>query len=241
VNKKKSTPSTMPKLRLEGATVHIERSLLALPLGTLICEGLEKHGATIDRADHPVEYSMTWEPCGDSWVLVVVDKTTDLCKHAKEMQLHFQGRRILYIVQGLGEIDEQLIQLQAATQCFITETCNADDSVDWIVQLLGDICADKKHIAAPKVQKGRDAITTWCIMLQQIHGVSEAIATVIVDRYPSVNGLLEAYEQNPQKAKDLLIGIPVTGKKRNINRTVSIRIHTFLTGNDPQTLINSLS
>ncbi|RUP50704.1 hypothetical protein BC936DRAFT_138011 [Jimgerdemannia flammicorona] len=169
---------------------------------------------------------------------MVVDKTTDLCKHAKEIQLHFQGQHILYIVQGLGEIDKQLIRLQAATQCFITETCNVNDSVDWIVQLLGDICADKKHIAAPKVQKGHDAITTWCIMLQQIYGVSEAIAAAIVDHYPSVNSLLEAYEQNPQKAKDLLIGIPVAGKKRNVNRTVSIRIHTFLTGDDPKTPIN---
>ncbi|RUP43285.1 hypothetical protein BC936DRAFT_137391 [Jimgerdemannia flammicorona] len=91
---------------------------------------------------------------------------------------------------------------------------------------------------APKVQKGHDVITIWCIMLQQIYGVSEAIAAAIVDHYPSVNSLLEAYEQNPQKAKDLLIRVPISGKKRNINRTISMHIHTFLTSDDPKTLIN---
>ncbi|RUP50114.1 hypothetical protein BC936DRAFT_140276 [Jimgerdemannia flammicorona] len=231
----------MSKQYLDSTTVHIENSLLALPLGALICKGLEQHGATIEGADHSVKCSVTWEPHGDSWVLVVIDKTTDLCKHAEEIQLYFPEQCILYIVQRLGEIDEQWIQLQAISQqCFIMETHAADDSVQWIVQLLGDICTNKKHITAPKVQKGRNAITTWCIMLQQIHGVSEAIAAAIVDHYPSVNSLLEAYEQNPHEAKDLLIGIPVAGKKRNINRTVSMRIHTFLTSNDPKTLINSL-
>src|SRR5262245_31988302 len=112
---------------MSGATVRMEKTLLASDLGRLIREGLEECGAIVDGGDHPVKNSIMWEPHGSSWVLVVVDcveafQTTDI-------QLHFPDRYILYIVQGLDDIDEQLIQLQATAECCITETRTAKESV----------------------------------------------------------------------------------------------------------------
>ncbi|RUO95691.1 hypothetical protein BC936DRAFT_143430, partial [Jimgerdemannia flammicorona] len=42
-----------------------------------------------------------------------------------------------------------------------------------------------EHAVAPRIRSGLDAADTWWHMLRQIHGVSDAIATAIVQAYPT--------------------------------------------------------
>jgi len=228
----------MPPKKLEGVKIHIEHSLLSSSLGSLVSEALQQLDAEVDGAAHPIEYTITWEPRGDAHVLVILDESTPFRKHAEEMRLHFPGRRIAYIVQGLEDIDQELVRLQTSTDCLTMETSDAEETAWWIAQLLIDACTDIKRAAMPRVRSGHDATDTWRLMLLKIHGVSDTMAAAIVRVYPTTRSLSDAYDKlTSTDAEKLLTQILVSGK-RKICIAVSTRIHRFFTCDDPQFRIN---
>ncbi|RUS35326.1 hypothetical protein BC938DRAFT_472576 [Jimgerdemannia flammicorona] len=154
----------------------------AMPLNQLIDlkEKLMQYEAVVFGVDHPVEYTIIWEPRGDASVL---------------------------------------------------------ETVQWIAQLLGDIGADDEHAVAPRIHSGLDAADIWWHMLRQIHSVSDAIATAIVQTYPTVRSLWEVYNtlSNPQ---ELLACIHIT-LEHMIDRAVSIRVYLIFGHTEPDFKINS--
>jgi ERCC4-type nuclease len=142
-------------------------------------------------------------------------------------------------VQGLEDIDQELIHLQTSINCFIIETNTAEETVQWIVQLVHDTSTDIKHTTVPRVRSGHDTADTWRLMLQQIHGVSAIVATSVVRTYPTLQSLVEAYNAlPPADAKELLAQIKISDK-RKIGSALSTRIHCTFTCDDPDFKINS--
>lgn len=134
----------IPPRRLTGVHVHIEHILLLSPLGDRIRTVLEKRGATVDSTTHSIEYAITWEPHGATSVLVVINKSMPFQRHAQEIQWHFPGRHILYVVQGLDDIDQELVKLQMTVDCLIEETHDAKETTQCIAQWLTDVCVDQQ-------------------------------------------------------------------------------------------------
>jgi hypothetical protein len=229
----------MPPRGLENVKIYIEHSLLSSSLGSLAQTELKQHGAVVDGAEYPMEYTITWEPHGDDSVLVVVDESTPFSKHSEQMRLHYPGRRIIYIVQGLENIDQELVHLQTSNPCFVMETQDASETVKWITRLLIDTTAIIKR-TAPKIRSGHDAADTWRLTLQKIHGVSASIALTIVKKYPIMRSLWDAYnELSSDDAKKLLAQIQISDKSK-LGIALSTRIYNEFMCNDPNFRINCI-
>ena len=171
---------------------------------------------------------------------MVIDESTSFNKHVEEMQTHYPGQRFIYIVQGLEDIDKDLVYLQTMTDCIIMETKDSEETVHWIVQLLIVACAKNKHTSVHKIVKGRDAAHTWRLILQTIHGVSEEKATAIVNKYPTMRRLINAYNSlEPTNAERLLAKIKGSGS-RAIGDVLSKRIYNAFTRDEPHYQINTI-
>jgi hypothetical protein len=226
----------MPPKSLSGVTIRIERRLFLSSLGILIRAALEQNNAVVHEANHPIEYTITWEPCTQASILVVIDESTAFRKHAEEMVLQYPGRRIIYIVQDLENIDQELVAIQTSISCLIMETHSAEDTTDWIVQLVHDTGPDVKHVLTPRVYSGLGATDSWRRILLQLHRVSEPIVTAIIKLYPTMQSLVNAYSKSDDPEK-LLVGIQVSGN-RKIGVAISRRIHCIFTSDNPKCMIN---
>ena len=153
------------------------------------------------------------------------------------MVLQYPGQRIIYIVQDLKNIDQELVVVQTSIDCLITETHSTEDTADWIVQLIHSTKPDVKHSLNPRVYSGLDATGSWQCMLLQIYRVSIPMATAIMKVYPTVQSLTNAYSISDCLDK-MLIGIQVSDD-RKIGVAISKHIHCIFTSDNPNYMINS--
>src|SRR4051812_4226380 len=96
----------MPPLKITPLNVCIDESLLLSALGALLITALEPHA--VESIEHPIDHTITWE----GWVVAIVDESIGLCAFADELKEEFPDRCIMLVLQDLGSIDQQLVQLQ---------------------------------------------------------------------------------------------------------------------------------
>ena len=79
--------------------------------------------------------------------------------------------------------------------------------------------------------KKKDNLTPnncYILQLSQIPGVSTKIATMIVEKYPTINELLNSYNSIINvKEKELLLS-PITINNRKLGKVLSTRIYKYL-------------
>src|SRR3954453_11480367 len=106
----------MPREKTITLNLCVDETLLSSPLGDLLAPSFEPHN--VNSVDHPIERTIAW----DGWVVAVVDESTGLCAFVDELRGKFLGRRVLLVLQGLGDIDPQLARLQTSTDALANET-----------------------------------------------------------------------------------------------------------------------
>lgn len=151
-----------------------------------------------------------------------------------------------------SEIEDALMHLQIVEKCFIMQTRNRTETLEWLPVLTTDIATIpyKKRASrmsslsfctdVGQVRTGKDAIDTWHRMLQEIPRVTQSISDGIARRYPSMKLLVEAFRQHGDgilaeiDISNMKLGMP---SKRTIGKALSKRVHDIFMGMDPTVMV----
>ncbi|RHZ46109.1 hypothetical protein Glove_634g22 [Diversispora epigaea] len=153
----------------------------------------------------------------------------------------------------IDKIEDELIFLQLIDKCLIVHTKDIEETAEMIGILSSDIATiPYKHNngnfnfwVENQVRAGKDCCDTWLRMLQEIQQVTQPVAKGILNIYPTVKSLYEAYERcsDQEEAENLLndVEIASTGlgrRSRFVNKAVSKRIYEIFMGKDADVIIS---
>ncbi|CAG8435963.1 uncharacterized protein OCT59_010764 [Rhizophagus irregularis] len=152
----------------------------------------------------------------------------------------------------LEEVEEKFLWLQIIAKCLIIHTKDFEDTAETIGILSTDIATipyknrncDLNFWVEGQVRVGTGSSDTWLRMLQEIQLVTEPVARGIINIYPTVKSLYDAYKKclTREEAESLLsfVEIPNTGfaQRRCINKPLSKKIYEIFMGTDPDYIIS---
>ncbi|KAL1925798.1 uncharacterized protein VTP21DRAFT_681 [Calcarisporiella thermophila] len=151
-------------------------------------------------------------------------------------------------------IEEELISLQLMKRYLIVHTTGSKQSAETILQFTMDIAtrpyktkrnANFNFWANAHVRCGSDAAESWLRMLQEIQLVTPRIAESIVEVYPTVRSLYDAYfacesiEEGEMLLADIEVErVAIPGQRpRRIGPAMSKRIYHIFMGKDPSQVL----
>ncbi|PKY37327.1 hypothetical protein RhiirA4_493476, partial [Rhizophagus irregularis] len=119
----------------------------------------------------------------------------------------------------LEEVEEKFLWLQIIAKCLIIHTKDFEDTVETIGILSTDIATipyknrncDLNFWVEGQVRVGTGSSDTWLRMLQEIQLVTEPVARGIINIYPTVKSLYDAYKKclTREEAESLLSFVEV--------------------------------
>ncbi|CAG8591256.1 3778_t:CDS:2 [Paraglomus occultum] len=149
-------------------------------------------------------------------------------------------------------VQEELIWLQLVARCLVIHTKNEKETAEMVGILTTDIATipyknknlDLNVCIEGQVRAGTDSRDAWIRMLEEIQLVTHPVASSIVERYPTVSCLYDAYRQcNTHEQRELLLAdieVPTVGlsrRFRTVGPALSKRIHQIFTEDDSDILI----
>ena len=169
--------------------------------------------------------------------------------------------RILYLIEGfldktqmnglpVSTLVGSLINTQLRDGIKVYKTNTIEESIEFIIKLYSKLekdgntyfreeeykSSDNNYVATlKKSKKANMTPSVWMLaQLSLIPQVTEKVASVITDKYSSVNVLIKEYETTPEHLREKLLSdiiFPLTtGGHRRIGDKMSSRIYHFLYG-----------
>ncbi|CAI2168802.1 756_t:CDS:2 [Funneliformis geosporum] len=157
-----------------------------------------------------------------------------LSNNINKIQETFISKRLIILIEGYESYcrrrktqvnrnftnavrSEELLWLQVIAKCLIVHTKNIQDTAEMIGILSADIATipyknrncDLNFWAEGQVRSGTDSSNTWLRMLQEIQFVTEPVARGIINAYPTVKSLYNAYQRclTREEAENLLTSV----------------------------------
>ncbi|RUS21004.1 ERCC4 domain-containing protein [Endogone sp. FLAS-F59071] len=151
----------------------------------------------------------------------------------------------------VASFDSKLTLGFATENCFrrILVYCLCDNVISlflYSILFFSNRNADLSFCVDGQVRSGVDTADTWSRMLQEIQLVTPVVARAIMNEYPTVRSLYEAYKQcqTAPEAEMLLADIEVqrataaiTGRGRTVGKAMSKRVYQIFMGSDPNVVI----
>jgi ERCC4-type nuclease len=232
-SRRKSKTTKRTTKNLTGVDIRMELGLSSTSLGNNIKNILVEFKATIKAIDHDIANTIF---CEDD-IFVIIHESISFLDHSSAMKKHFNGHRIFYIIQGLNGIDDQLVFLQTKINCFIKETKDQKETVEWIKEVLVNIHTNNVQSSSHKARSETDVRIIWRYMLSEIYGISDKMVNCIVGMYPNLRALREKYDQlSEDEAMCLFADVRID--RRKIGLVLSTRIYKVFTEGDPESKIN---
>lgn len=175
---------------------------------------------------------------GDSKLLLILDNPSQ-DKHIKIQELYFQYRTI-YIIQDWPSTEMELIQLYIENQIRYVQTLDNEDTVKQVVQFVENFKKPKatvKSLTRSTLKQSGNYKKTWRDLLQSIQSVSSSTSDVIIEKYPTMQCLLNKYSEiSPEDGKKLLKDITLSNG-RKFGPILSTKIYNVLYGVNPRALV----
>jgi len=122
----------------------------------------------------------------------------------------------------------------------VTLCRNMEEVVEFMTDMTGRLCKlpymdDVSELDCFKILKkggGKDSQDeAWYRMISQVQGISEAKASALVERYPTMNSLYEAYEKCKDEDDKVRLLEDSFGTKK-LNTKLSSVMYRIMTGDD---------
>lgn len=112
-------------------------------------------------------------------------------------------------------------------------TKNIDETILYLDQFALELAAKRyqMEICPLKSKSGGSLTDTWRLMLIGIRGITDVVADAIIFRFPTINAMYKALEQEQDPIK-MLEDIRIT-EKRRIGPSLASKIHLIFTSRDP--------
>ncbi|CDZ96279.1 EME1, MMS4 [Phaffia rhodozyma] len=156
-------------------------------------------------------------------------------------------------------IEKALVRLQIAESCFLMHSETDSQMLEGIISTVGDVAIrpykliEKTHLSFhpdKSFRRGSSFGDTYRKMLEQIPRVTPATSSAVVEEYPTLRTLMDAWDRLAQEGQDetegqtliseLLIQNNKTGipNKRKINQATSKRVYLAFRGDDELALLS---
>ncbi|KAI8584205.1 hypothetical protein K450DRAFT_218654 [Umbelopsis ramanniana AG] len=148
-------------------------------------------------------------------------------------------------------IEDIMLSLQLSEKIMIVHTANITETASWIASFSATMATTNASSELldfymdVRAKSGIDSTDTWLKMLQNIQKCTDAVAKAIVQEYPTVYSLYDAYTktQSVEEAEMLLADIEVqrsviTNRDRFVNKAMSKKIYSILMSDDNKLVIS---
>jgi hypothetical protein len=148
-------------------------------------------------------------------------------------------------------IDQAILQINCTLGCNVMTVMRGETFADWMVTYTREVAVRPYEKLQMNVNtrvtiddlgpSGKNLRDTWARMLQILSGFTPPVAEAVLQTYPTVQSLLQAYAANPAQAprllEDLVVnrqGYNASGLLRRLGASMSQRIYQNFHGTDPK-------
>lgn len=211
----------------------LDITLSETDIGIQICSSISDIGIQVNLIPNTIICENE-----DSKLLIILDNPSQ--DGYFEVQKIYPDYRVIYIIQDWPSSEIELIQLFVEDQIRYILTVDNKDIVKQVVHFIEVFKKPRptiKSLTRTTLKHPGNYKKTWSDILQSIHGVSCGTADNIVEKFATLQSLMDEYNRiSPEHGKLLLKEITLQNG-RKLGTVLSTKIYNVLFGTKPHTLV----
>lgn len=216
-----------------AVSIILDSILLEMDIGNQICSSI----SDIDIQVNLIPNTLICEN-EDSKLLIILDNPSQ--DSYSEVQKIYSDYRVIYIIQDWPSSEIELIQLFVEDQIRYIQTLDNEDTVKQIVHFIEVFKKPRptiKSLTRTTLKHPGNYKKTWSDILQSIHGISHGTADNIVEKFTTLQSLMDEYNKiSPEHGKLLLKEITLQNGHK-LGAVLSTKIYNVLFGTNPHALV----